>query len=149
MKHYLSRVERRASSAALALYTRDDKVLVVKSDYKPYWSLPGGIIDQGETPLAAAIRETDEEAGITVTPQEVVFRLAVDRVSSITHTYQFVFESVVSEAQLRAYSIDNREIVAAEIVARQQIIDGDREYSESTRVWAAGKQGYFEQQLDI
>ena len=39
-------------------------VLLIKRGDTGHWALPGGFVDPGETPLQAAIRETNEEAGI-------------------------------------------------------------------------------------
>ncbi|MDS1269130.1 NUDIX hydrolase [Lipingzhangella sp. LS1_29] len=49
--------------AAALLYTGDARVLVVKPTYKPGWTLPGGVIEAGESPLAACRRECGEELG--------------------------------------------------------------------------------------
>jgi 8-oxo-dGTP pyrophosphatase MutT (NUDIX family) len=35
----------------------------------PRWLTPGGGIDEGETPLEAAIRELSEETGLIVSPE--------------------------------------------------------------------------------
>jgi 8-oxo-dGTP pyrophosphatase MutT (NUDIX family) len=43
-------------------------VLLVQRRDDGNWELPGGRIEVGETVAAAAIREVDEEAGITITP---------------------------------------------------------------------------------
>ncbi|QKW30513.1 NUDIX hydrolase [Streptomyces seoulensis] len=54
------------ASAAALFFNRDGEVLVVNPTYKEYWNLPGGAVDvdQGETPLDAAVREVHEELGI-------------------------------------------------------------------------------------
>jgi 8-oxo-dGTP pyrophosphatase MutT (NUDIX family) len=36
------------------------------------WALPGGRLDQGETPLDAALRELDEELGLRLGPHDLV-----------------------------------------------------------------------------
>lgn len=42
------------------------KILLVKRRDVPIWVLPGGGIEDGETPLKAAIREAKEETGFNV-----------------------------------------------------------------------------------
>ncbi|HSW66371.1 MAG TPA: NUDIX hydrolase [Bacillota bacterium] len=42
------------------------------------WDLPGGGVDSGEDPTTAAIREADEEAGITLKDPRLVFGIAAD-----------------------------------------------------------------------
>jgi 8-oxo-dGTP pyrophosphatase MutT (NUDIX family) len=41
-------------------------VLLVRPSYKPGWDIPGGVIEPGESPLAAAARETQEELGLAL-----------------------------------------------------------------------------------
>jgi len=50
--------------AAGVLYRDDrDRVLVVHPTYKEHWDIPGGYVEPGESPLAAARREVREELG--------------------------------------------------------------------------------------
>lgn len=49
---------------------RDDALLLVRRTMDPargLWALPGGFLDAGEHPTAAAARETLEESGVRVT----------------------------------------------------------------------------------
>ena len=49
---------------ASAACFRDGKVLIAKRLKPSLWSLPGGRIEPGETPEAAAMRELFEETGV-------------------------------------------------------------------------------------
>ena len=54
---------------ANAVVERDGAVLLVRLNYGPRngsWSLPGGLLENDETPEQAAIRETKEETGFDV-----------------------------------------------------------------------------------
>jgi 8-oxo-dGTP pyrophosphatase MutT (NUDIX family) len=53
---------------AAGVLFRDDagRVLLVKPSYKPGWEIPGGYVERSESPLAAAVREVNEELGVHV-----------------------------------------------------------------------------------
>jgi len=55
-----------AFHAAAALFVTDDtgRVLLVKPTYRDHWAIPGGYVDQHETPHTAAERELHEELGL-------------------------------------------------------------------------------------
>ncbi|MCL9797882.1 NUDIX hydrolase, partial [Frankia sp. AgKG'84/4] len=54
------------------------KVLLVCPNYRPGWDLPGGVVEQDESPYAAARREVGEELGLDRAPGRL---LALDWVS--------------------------------------------------------------------
>lgn len=66
-------------TVSVILLVDDENVLLqLRDDRKeiPYpgcWVTFGGTIEPGESPLAAAIRELDEELGLTVLEEEVFF----------------------------------------------------------------------------
>ena len=52
-----------------AIVLHEGRVLLVKRGHAPglgLWSVPGGLVDLGETTVDAARREVDEETGLTV-----------------------------------------------------------------------------------
>lgn len=62
----------RWSKRTRVLIMSGDKVLVVKSWLSPdQWGLPGGGLHKGEKPVEGAIREVQEETGITLKPKQL------------------------------------------------------------------------------
>ncbi|MGP4030188.1 NUDIX domain-containing protein [Actinomadura sp. 3N407] len=55
-------------STGVLIADQDDRVLLVKPNFRPYWALPGGIAEEGEPPHHCAQRETAEELGLQITP---------------------------------------------------------------------------------
>ncbi|MFD5876211.1 NUDIX domain-containing protein [Streptomyces sp. NPDC060322] len=68
--------EPRAETVAsgVLLFDEQDRVLLVDPTYKPGWEFPGGVVEAGEAPAQAGIREVAEELGLRL---ETVPRLLV------------------------------------------------------------------------
>ena len=57
----------------LVFIQQDDAILLARQDYgQQYWSLPGGVMEPGESIDEAAIREVKEETGLDVRLRRVV-----------------------------------------------------------------------------
>ena len=55
----------RCAAGALLLDERG-RLLLVEPTYKPRWEIPGGVVEAGETPSQACVRELAEELSLTV-----------------------------------------------------------------------------------
>ncbi len=53
-------------AAGVLLFDAFDRVLLVDPTYKPGWEFPGGVVEHGEAPARAAVREVLEELGISL-----------------------------------------------------------------------------------
>jgi 8-oxo-dGTP pyrophosphatase MutT (NUDIX family) len=63
---------RKRMAAATVLVDDRDQVLLVCPTYRPGWDLPGGVVEQDESPYAAARREVGEELGLDRAPGRLV-----------------------------------------------------------------------------
>ncbi|MCZ4120531.1 NUDIX hydrolase [Streptomyces sp. H39-S7] len=61
-------------ASGVLLFDEHDRVLLVDPTYKPGWEFPGGVVERGEAPAQAGLREVAEELGIELA---VVPRLLV------------------------------------------------------------------------
>ena len=59
-------------SATAAIFDRDRRVLLVREHGRVEWHLPGGVVDPGERPADAVVREAWEETGLLVHPRRLV-----------------------------------------------------------------------------
>ncbi|MFD4974989.1 NUDIX domain-containing protein [Streptomyces sp. NPDC058424] len=51
-------------ASGVLLFDERDRVLLVDPTYKPGWEFPGGVVEPGEAPARAGMREVAEETGI-------------------------------------------------------------------------------------
>ncbi|MBP8539550.1 NUDIX hydrolase, partial [Streptomyces sp. MK37H] len=51
-------------AAGVLLFDEEDRVLLVDPTYKPGWEFPGGVVEPGEPPMCAGVREVTEELGV-------------------------------------------------------------------------------------
>lgn len=114
---------------------RSDQVLLVSQqgldDPEPYWALPGGVVECGELPPAAALRELHEETGVT---DGLICGVAysvfgVDRLSGETVS-TIVFEVGQIDRSIEVNDLDGV-VVNAQFVdvdtARQRLQDMSRQ----------------------
>lgn len=88
----------RSRSAVRVIITDGESALLL-ADTDPglpgsrWWVTPGGGIDPGETPLAAAVRELAEETGLVAEPDQLLGPVAV---RTVVHGYS---DQVLSQAE--------------------------------------------------
>ncbi len=88
--------------AADAAVRRGDTVLLIQRKYPPMkgaWALPGGFVDQGEDPIHAAVRELEEETGLTGTNPRLLMVMGDPERDPRKHIVSIVYEIDVSEDQ--------------------------------------------------
>ena len=147
-KQWFDVFQKRVSSATMILENESGEALIVKANYKEYWTFPGGMIDTDETPLQAAVREVSEEVGLAIDPATVRFVAIVDRKSSFLETYQFIFKASLAHDQLTHIHLQTSEIDEYALVSKAQVASGDRNYGKVITHWANGTTGYIEQTFD-
>ena len=63
-KAFEQTLPRKLSGAGVLCTDSQGKVLIVVPAYKPEWEIPGGTVENNESPKQACIREVKEELGI-------------------------------------------------------------------------------------
>jgi 8-oxo-dGTP pyrophosphatase MutT (NUDIX family) len=87
------------------------RLLLLRQPAASGWSLPAGLMDRGEAPIQAAVRELAEETGI----RQDVTQMRAANPNALVHTkgqwVDMVFETEVSATQ--QFTIDGAEILEA------------------------------------
>lgn len=106
-KEYYDALPRKRGAVGV-LIIHDNHLLIVKPTYRPEWLVPGGIIEQFESPYEAAKRECLEEIGLA--PQ-ILRLLVVDYKrgdAEIGDAIHYLFEAGLEPAD--KISVDGKEI---------------------------------------
>lgn len=87
------------------------KILLVKGFIGVSWSLPGGGIEKGETPIDAAVRELYEETGLRIRPTYVRLAGVLEGTQSPVNYVAHIFTATVSRSDLPSEPHRSREII--------------------------------------
>ena len=66
MNDYYKNLPKKRMGAGSIFLDEKGNVLVVKPSYKDGWSIPGGTVDEDESPKQACIREVKEEISLSI-----------------------------------------------------------------------------------
>ncbi len=73
---------------ATAIVERDGRVLLVRDKWRPAFMLPGGGIDEGESPEVAIERELREETTLTATAVQYLFTHDASTTTTMCSAYR-------------------------------------------------------------
>lgn len=113
MNDYYKNLPRKRMGAGVIFLNEKGEILIVKPSYRDHWSIPGGTVDDNESPKQACIREVKEETGLTI--KEVGF-LCIDyspkESDEKNESLQFVFYGgIIKDANIPNIKLDNKELV--------------------------------------
>jgi 8-oxo-dGTP diphosphatase len=107
---------REHEGAQVAIWV-DGSLLLTRSSYRTDWNLPGGGIERGEHPEAAARRELAEEIGVTGI--ELIAKGSASGLWDGRRDRVWFFEA--RPDRLPELRLDNREIIEARLVSRNEL----------------------------
>lgn len=128
--------------SARCIHIKNGLVAMVHSLKYDYYKFPGGGIENGETPIHALIRETQEEAGLTVIPESVTEYGYVHRVQKSNRADFFLqdnfyylcqVEETVSSQKLDPYEAE--EAFTLEYVQPDYAISINRNRNHGPKQW--------------
>ena len=103
--NYQALPKKRMASNALFL-NEEGKILIVKPTYRRDWLLPGGIIEEHESPYAACIREIREELGLDIPLGRLLCVEYLSEEGEQTECVQFSFSGgMLGEMQIRGIQL--------------------------------------------
>lgn len=136
-------------AAGALLLDAHDRILLVEPTYKDFWEIPGGRIDQGETPSQACARELHEELGLR---RETGRLLVVDWAPDPTRVL-FVFDGgrldtqEVADLRLPADELASYEFLPLEAALTRLIPRLSRRVAAAFQARTTGKTLYLEHGL--
>ena len=70
-KTYYKNLPKKTVSTAVLLFNTKKELLVLKTSYRKYWTLPGGVVEKDESIMTALLREVKEETGLEISQPEL------------------------------------------------------------------------------
>ncbi|MCX6766329.1 MAG: NUDIX hydrolase [Candidatus Moranbacteria bacterium] len=127
-KDYIKNLPKKRMASGVILLNEAGEILIVKPSYKNYWSVPGGVIDENESPRNAALREVKEEIGLDPKKMKLV---CVDYMSPQDSGYsthdeniQFIFYGgVLTGNDIKSIKLAEEEISEYKFVSKEDAIE--------------------------
>ncbi|MDP2664722.1 MAG: NUDIX hydrolase [bacterium] len=110
-EEYAKLLPKKQVGTAVLFFNTKGELLVVKPDYREEWLVPGGASDENESPLHCALRETEEEIGLTFASLELVGISYATKREPFTDTLGFIFNGgVLTDEQISQIRLQTEEL---------------------------------------
>ena len=110
-EEYAAMLPKKQIGTAVLLFNEKNELLIVKPDYKESWLVPGGVVDHDESPLSCALRETEEEVGLTFSTLQLVGIYYGPRKGIFTDSLKFIFAGgVLNDDQISRIELQEDEL---------------------------------------
>lgn len=108
---YAKSLPRKHSGVGVLFFNDINELLVVKPNYKEGWIVVGGVVDENESPLASAIRETKEEIGLDIVNLDFAGVHYCSAVAPFGDSFQFMFNGGrLSHEQIQSIKLQTEEL---------------------------------------
>ena len=98
-KIYQTALPMKRLSAGMLLFDEQGQLLVVEPTYKDTWEIPGGVVEDNESPRQAAMRELEEELGLQCVPLRLLGVDYTGENNNRTESLHFIFLGPVLTAE--------------------------------------------------
>lgn len=113
MKEYYASLPRKRMAAGCLFLDAHQRVLLVKPSYKDSWEIPGGVVEEDESPRACAKRETLEEIGLDLRVGRLLVVDYCEGVGDKTESLMFIFDGGILETnEINAIKLQSEELVS-------------------------------------
>lgn len=102
--------------SAGALIWRDGEVLLVQPAYKPDWEIPGGVVENDESPAATIVRELKEELGIDAHPNRLLVIDWQAGSEEYTEALNLIFEVNLAQESEKLFRLPPDELCSDQFV---------------------------------
>ncbi len=110
LNYYETLPKKRMAASAIFL-NENDNILLVKPTYRPYWLLPGGCIEENESPREACIREVKEELDIHIPFMKLLGIDYLSQENEETECIQFAFYGgILNNTQIHTIKLPTTEL---------------------------------------
>jgi 8-oxo-dGTP diphosphatase len=115
------RIPQKRVGAGVLLRNERGEVLLVNPTYKPGWEIPGGLVEAGESPREAAVRECQEELGVTLSLLDPVVIHYATGGRGPGDGLMFVFDAGSTDSVASEFDLPPAELSEAAFVAPEHL----------------------------
>ncbi len=120
-KEYFEKLSKKKIAIAVIFLSKNEEILILKSSYKHNtWLLPGGAVEQDESPLSAAYREIDEEINVNVKITKLLMTEYNNSGDDYNESIFFIYLGSMN-CPIDSIKIDNKEIIDAKYVSHTEL----------------------------